>query len=104
MSIDKKNLIETIGWVVFFSALLSIVGYMIYYTTYKQRGVCETYSSIILQKAHEVESINNFGATRNNYYLYLDNGTRQDVDLDTYTLCKEGTVYKYTECWLETVK
>jgi hypothetical protein len=104
MSIDKKNLIETIGWIVFFSALISIIGYLFYYASYKQTKVCETYSSVIRQKAHEVESINNFGATRNNYYLYLDNGTRQDVDLDIYTLANEGNTYEYVNCWLETIK
>lgn len=63
--------------------------------------VCETRTSKVTAKLHEVESINAYGATRNNYYLYLEDGERLEVDVNEYALTKEGDSWNYQECWVE---
>ncbi len=83
---------------------ISFIGYVVYDTTVNVKEVCETYESKIKYKVHETESINNFGATRNNYYLYLEDHKRIEVDLDEYVYVIEGDVYEYTECWSERIK
>lgn len=104
MEKKKINWHEQIGGWALAIGLTFLIGYLVYDYNYHYKEVCQTYRARILKKVHEVESINNFGATRNNYYLYLDNSIREEIDLDTYTLSMEGTIYEFTKCRLEPIK
>ncbi len=85
-------------------AFVSIITFLIYDYNYNYSQVCQSHSNKITHKVHEVESVNSFGATRNNYYFYLDNFRIRSVNLSTYTYYNEGDVYDYDECWREPIK
>lgn len=98
---DKKDRI--ISWTAII-AFTIVISYLLYDYNYNYRKVCKSHRNTIIHKVHEIESVNNFGATRNNYYLYLDNFRIRSVNLSTYTYYNEGDTYDYTDCWREPIK
>lgn len=103
MENKKKSSDYITSWIAIISFIV-VLTYLIYDYNYNYKKVCQSHSNMIIHKAHEVESVNNFGATRNNYYFYLDNFRIRIVNLSTYTYYKEGDTYDYSECWREPIK
>jgi hypothetical protein len=102
---DKKiNWHEQIGIWIILVLSVSVIIYLTYDYHNNYKEVCVLHKTKILTKAHETESINSLGATRNNYYVYLEDLTIEEVTLDTYSFLQEGAPYQYTECYLEPIK